>query len=242
MDEQLYHRFFEIEKRHWWFVARQAIVEYLVAHRCHLFPGAKVLDVGCGTGSVLAGLSKQFEAYGTDTSPSAIEYCRKRGLKNAYVCTLQDFPHTELRLDLITMLDVIEHIDDDVQILHQAWNRLAPNGRILLTVPAYQFLWGPHDVANHHKRRYTRSLLKKVMDQSGFIVETVSYFNSILFPLALIRRGIGLLIAERQDEFMAIPPRPVNALLKSVFMMEKYVVRRASFPFGLSVLGIGRKG
>jgi SAM-dependent methyltransferase len=242
MEEQLYHRFYEIEDKHWWFVARRTIINYLVTHSCNLQQGARMLDVGCGTGAVLAGLSKLYDTYGIDTSEVAIEYCRKRGLANVYACNLENFPHSSLHFDLIMMLDVIEHTDDELGTLHQAYDRLTPEGRILLTVPAYQFLWGPHDVMNKHKRRYTRKRLKIIMEQSGFVIEKLSYMNSILFPLALVQRGIQSFSAQRHKKLLVIPPASINNLLKSIFTVEMHLLRVLSFPYGLTVLGIGRKG
>ena len=154
MEATFYQTVYEIEKIHWWCVARQRIVEDVIQRRLRLAPGARVLDVGCGSGAVLEALSERFEAYGTDTSQLAIDLSRQRGLTNAFCCTLATFPRAELRFDLTTLLDVIEHVDDDLAVLREAHHYLKPGGWALVTVPAYQFLWGPHDVVNHHKRRW----------------------------------------------------------------------------------------
>ena len=157
MEEAFYRTVYEIEKTHWWCVARQRIVEDVIDRRIELPAGAQVLDVGCGSGAVLEALSARFEAYGTDTSQLAIDLCRQRGLPNAFCCTLETFPRKELRFDLVTLLDVVEHVDDDLGILREAQRYVKTGGWTIVTVPAYQFLWGPHDVVNHHKRRYTRA-------------------------------------------------------------------------------------
>ena len=241
MDEKLYTEFYELEDQHWWFVSRQRIIFDLLNRQLKLSPRAKVLDVGCGTGAVLAGLSARYEAYGTDTSELAIEYCRQRGLDNVYCCPVEGFPLEHLRFDLVTLLDVIEHVDDDVQMLRNASDRLASGGRVLVTVPAYQFLWGPHDVASHHRRRYTRSRLKTALDNSGLIVEKISYMNSILFPVAVVER----LLTRRAEEggsTLKIPSKPLNSVLSSVFAFERHLIRMTSLPFGLSLVAIARKG
>lgn len=240
MEEQLYRTFYEVEDRHWWFVGRQRIVENLILRRIGLAPGSAVLDVGCGTGSILAMLSRHFEACGTDTSPLAVELCGKRGLKNVYQCTLETFPHPEQRFDLITLLDVIEHIDDDRSVVQQARGFLKPGGSILVTVPAYQWLWSPHDDVNHHKRRYTRPHLARVLEQAGLKPVVLSYYNTLLFPAALAGRLLQKLTGSASDTTLAIPPSPVNMLLTSFFSFERHLLNVSSLPFGLSLVAVAR--
>lgn len=240
MEEQLYRTFYEVEQKHWWFVARQRIVEDLIRRRIGLTPGSSVLDVGCGTGAILAMLSKQFEAYGTDTSPLAVELCGKRGLKNAHCCTLDTFPHPDLRFDLITLLDVIEHIDDDLAVLQQARNYLKPGGTILLTVPAYQWLWSRHDDANHHKRRYTKARLAGVLKRAGLAPALLSYYNTLLFPAAVADRLIQKMTGATNDTTLTIPNAPLNSLLTSVFSFERHLLDLTSLPLGLSLIAIAK--
>ena len=242
MEEQLYRTFYEVEQKHWWFVARQRIVEDLIRRRIGLAPGSSVLDVGCGTGAILAMLSKQFEAYGTDTSPLAIELCGKRGLKNAFQCTLESFPRPDLRFNLITLLDVIEHIDDDLAVLQQAHGYLKSGGSVLVTVPAYQWLWSRHDDLNHHKRRYTKAGLAEVLDRAGLKPILLSYYNTLLFPAALVGRIVQKASGSANDTTLAIPPTLLNTLLTSVFSFERHLLDRTPLPFGLSIVALGTKG
>jgi len=241
VEEQLYWKFYEIEKSHWWFVARQRILLDIIQKRIRLPGGSRVLDVGCGTGAVLEELSQHYDTYGTDSSQLAIDLCRERGLQNAYHCTLESFPHRELRFDLVTLLDVIEHIDDDVAILRQAHTFLKPKGCVLVTVPAYQFLWSRHDVVNRHKRRYLRSQVRRVLEESGFRVEMISYFNTFLFPAALVARLAERLFHPEKDTTLDVPAGFLNSLLASLFASERHVLRRTTLPYGLSVVGLARK-
>lgn len=173
MEEQLYRKFFEIESTHWWFTARQRIVADVIARNVALSRGSKILDVGCGTGAILAMFSERFEVYGTDTSALAIDFCHKRGLVNVYCCTLDTFPRPELRFELVTMLDVIEHIDDDAGVVRSARELTMAGGHVLVTVPAYQFLWSRHDDLNHHKRRYHKQQLKNLLEKSGYEIQKI---------------------------------------------------------------------
>lgn len=232
MEDFLYHRFYKIESKHWWFVARRGIVLDQISR---LIPmDACVLEVGCGTGATLKALSRGYLASGIDSSPIALQYCRKRGRR-------LDVDNVELAAvakgwELVLMLDVLEHLDDDVEMVRQAREVLVPLGKILVTVPAYQWLWGPHDIVNHHRRRYTRKQLRRVLMEAGFLVDKISYFNSILFPLGLAQR----LIAPNADG-LKIPLRPINKILRFIFEFEKYILRWSSLPWGLSILAVGHR-
>ncbi len=234
MEEHLYQQFYEIENTHWWFTARRAIlIAYLRQHAGD--HRLKLLDVGCGTGAILADASQYFEAYGMDASPHAIALCKKRGITNLHVGMLSEYPVTE-KFDIITLLDVIEHIDDDLDVLRQTHARLNDGGHVLITVPAYQWLWSAHDEVNHHKRRYTRARLSTVVHRAGFHIEHLTYFNTLLFPLAVIRRGYAQLTGSQEADDFNIPISPVNVALRNIFRLERYALPHASLAFGLSVL------
>jgi SAM-dependent methyltransferase len=234
MDEHLYEVFYRIEDTHWWFVARREILTRYLRQRLGANPRT-ILDAGCGTGAILADLSHSWTVYGMDSSELAIAFCRKRGLRNLFVGTLKEYPEKRT-FDVIMLLDVIEHIDDDRDVLQQALVRMQGGSHVLITVPAYQWLWSAHDVVNHHKRRYTKTTLRNVVRSAGFRIEHMTYFNTLLFPLALLRRVTAGLTAADQASDFDIPPRPLNALLRRVFLLEKHLVPRLSLPFGLSVL------
>ena len=188
MEEFLYPHFYEVENTHWWFAARQRILWEFMERKLRFPATLRLLDVGCGTGAILDMLSKKYHAYGQDVAPQAIAFCAQRGLQHLFCGTLDRFPSTEEQFDIITSFDVIEHIDDDLGTLRQMYNLLQDNGTLLVTVPAFPSLWGTHDVVTHHKRRYVRRTLTSVVEQAGFRVEYLSYFNFFLFPIAVVRR------------------------------------------------------
>ncbi len=237
MDEQLYRTFFAIEKVHWWFAARMVIVQDLIRRHLAIPPGSAVLDVGCGTGAILEMLSQTYDAYGTDSSALAIEYCRTRGLTQVVQSNLGPGAFPGKKFDLITFLDVIEHLDDDREILLQAGKSLTPNGRILVTVPAYPWLWSHHDEVNHHRRRYQKATLRNVLADAGFQVQRISFFNTLLFPAALLQRLTAR--TGRNDSALDVPPPLLNAALRQVFASERLLLRFANFPFGLSLFAEG---
>jgi SAM-dependent methyltransferase len=234
MDEYLYRRFYEIEQRHWWFVARQDILCRYIETVLKLPHDAHVLDVGCGTGAMLKELSKRYVAYGVDSSDTAIAYCNKRGLHNTFVGNLDALPENET-FHLITFFDVIEHIDNDIDVLCEAFKLLNEGGSVLITVPAYQWLWSKHDELNHHKRRYTMHRLALTVQRSGFQLIHMTYFNTLLFPLAVIRRMWDKMLNDNVDD-LALPPAIINKLFLEVFRLEKVLVPHLVLPFGVSIL------
>jgi SAM-dependent methyltransferase len=240
MEERLYQQFYTVEDNHWWFKARRSILMTFLAERVNLKAGLKMLDVGCGTGAFLADASHYFDVYGTDTSSEAIGFCRQRGLINLHVGTLDGY-RAPKPFDVITLLDVIEHIDDDLDVLHRVRALLNAGGHVLITVPAYQWLWSVHDEVNHHKRRYTRPRLGDVVTKAGFAIEHISYFNAILFPIAAVRRVIARVTHTREAGDFEIPGAITNAMLCRVFGVERHLLPYMTFPFGLSVLCWARK-
>jgi 2-polyprenyl-3-methyl-5-hydroxy-6-metoxy-1,4-benzoquinol methylase len=241
MEEELYRKFYEVETEHWWWTARKKIIFDIIRQRLGNSHVERAIDVGCGTGAFLSDLSKTYETYGTDTSELAIEFCRKRGIANVFCCTLENFPRQELRFDLITLLDVIEHIEDDIAALRQCHHLMNPGAHILVTVPAYQFLWSHHDDVNHHKRRYTKSRLRMALKTSGFSIELLSYYNTLLFPSALVERLASKAMVKNTDSALDVPSPIVNSCLQSIFSLERFLLRKITLPFGLSVIALARK-
>ncbi len=240
MEEYLYPHFYRIEKEHWWFVARQHILLRYLEARVPAPASARLLDVGCGTGAILELLSRNYEAHGLDFSPSAIAFCRKRGLKNLFAGSIESYPRNQL-FDIITMLDVVEHVDDDRGLLRAGGDLLADSGRLLVTVPAFPWLWSSHDVVLHHKKRYTKAQLVHLMNDAGFEIAHISYFNTFLFPVAVMRRFFARFHGSEATSDLEIPGSALNSALRSVFELEGGILAHASLPFGLSLLCLATK-
>ncbi len=238
MDEALYRAFAEIEDRHWWFVARRRIVQDVIEHDLQLFPGASILDIGCGTGGMLASLSGRYDVVGTDMSPLAIEHCCRRGLKKVHCGTLADLPFRDRPFDLALLLDVIEHVDDDAALLREAGDLVKPGGAVIVTVPAYPWMWTHHDEANHHRRRYTATTFRSSLTRAGFRIRSLSSYNTILFPLALVQRLAAGFLHSTSVAGLSVPPAPVNAILRMLFASERFFLRFLRFPFGLSLIAV----
>ena len=138
---------------------------------------------------------------------------------------------------LVALLDVLEHVDGDRAARESIAAKLAPGGRILITVPAYQWMWSAHDVAHHHKRRYSRRRLRRVAEQAGLKVERIGYFNSLLFPLAAAVRLAGKLVGKTESDDK-VPPGPLNRLFETIFGLERHLVGRVPLPAGVSLFAL----
>ena len=226
------------EGGHWWFVARRAILDSLIRSRIAPRDGARILEAGCGTGGNLAMLAAHGSVDALEYDAQARELARGRGVGRIEPGMLPgQIGFDGTRYDVIALLDVLEHVEEDRASLAALRARLADGGRILLTVPAVPWLWSDHDVIHHHKRRYTLAGLRQVAQAAGLKVEAVGYFNSLLFPLAMAMRTAHRLL-RRKDALDAQPSPPVNALLRRIFGWERHLLGRVRFPIGLSLYAI----
>lgn len=242
METELFERFFAVEDRHWWFVGRRRIVLDQVAR--YVRPGAgcrsgrpshepRILDVGCGTGGVLAHLGGLGRACGIDPSPEAAGYCRERGLPVALASGME-LPFGDRAFDAVLALDVIEHVEDDVALLREARRVLRPGGVAVLTVPALPWLWSSHDDVNHHFRRYMRGTLEQAVCAAGMKPLKTSYYNALLLPLAVTRKVLHRM--NGTGDHLETLPAPVNTVLRGILSAERSVIRRWDIPLGASLV------
>jgi len=241
MERAVFDRMAELDQEHWWFLARRRILDSLIERVVHPPHGARVLEVGCGTGHNLAMLGRfgTVEACELDKCARALAGKRLgRKVKDARLPDLSMFERNAY--DMVALLDVLEHVPDDIGSLRAIHRRLKPGGALLLTVPANPWMWSAHDVAHHHFRRYTRSGLAKLFLQSGFEVQLLSYFNSLLFPPIAAARALNR--ARRHDSADdALPGATVNGLLNRVFGLEAGLIGRVPMPFGVSLVAVVRR-
>lgn len=230
-----------IEGRHWWFVARRRIIAHLIERFIRPREGAAVLEAGCGTGGNLALLAGYGSLSAFEFDDEARALANARGVCVAVRGALPDGAiDVAAPFDLIAMLDVLEHIDDDRASLVRLGGMLANDGRLLLTVPALPALWSNHDVLHHHKRRYTRAGLRALVEAAGLTVEHIGYFNSLLLPLAAAQRLVSRL-TKRDEPLDAVPARWLNSALRTVFASERHLLGTVPLPLGLSLYAIIRR-
>lgn len=239
MDDAVYEQLKTAEQKHWWCVGRRAILADVIAR---VIEGgkARALDIGCGLGfnAKILG-TKAREVIGIESSRLAIEAAAKvnPGLK----ITKGIFPNVPLEgtFDIITMFDVLEHCDDDVATLEKIKTILTPKGTIVLTVPAFKWLWTEHDNIVQHKRRYTRKELATKLENAGFTIQRATYFNTLLFPAIVALRMWRKIWGIKQETSDYALPSPIfNAIFKKIFSCEKYLLRYYNLPIGVSILCI----
>jgi SAM-dependent methyltransferase len=244
VDESLYWKFYEVERSHWWFVARRQILLSLFRH--YLPSGGSILDVGCATGYFLEGAQQDFDAWGIDPSPVSLKICRDRGVSQVVRGSTDDFSAVaDKHFDAVGFLDVIEHVDNDLSALRKARDVLTEGGLMMITVPAHMWLWSEHDVINEHKRRYVKQQLAELLHEAGFAIEQLTYFNSYLFPSAVLARLARRIVRSVGKADLSMPPPWANRLMTRVFASEARRLvpngRPRGFPTGLSLLAIARK-
>jgi SAM-dependent methyltransferase len=243
MQHHTYSIMYEVEGKHWWFIGRRKIISTFVERICR-DPGkrkARILDVGCGTGANLQMLSNFGVAEGVDVSTEALDFCRARGLAKVKQGAAEALPFEDASFDLVTGLDVVEHLDDDVAGLKEMRRVLRPRGRALLFVPAFMFLWGVQDDISHHRRRYTLTDLKKRLAEAGLEVERATYANITFFLPILIGRVIMRLTGVRPASENNITIGALNGLLGWILGAESWWLRRMNFPFGVSIVCVARR-
>ena len=243
MQSHHYPILYEVEESHWWYVGRRRIIQSLVERICATLNNSNpsILDVGCGTGANLKMLAAFGRAAGVDISQQAVEFCRQRGLDAVKLGAAEDLPYENDSFALVTALDVIEHLDDDVAGLREMRRVLRPDGRVLLFVPAFMFLWGVQDDVSNHRRRYTLPSLLKAVEAAGFAVEWSSYANISFFLPVLLVRSVMRWLHLRADTEYGINISPMNGLFARLFAAERFVLERGKFPFGVSAVCIARR-
>lgn len=246
MENDEYKISYDLEESYWWFVGKQFLMrDNLKKLAFNRGKNEKILDIGCGTGIVLKILEKFGTAVGMEISREAIHFLRKRGLK-LIACSdaNQSIPFKSDTFSTITCLDVLEHLDNDFSLLREAGRVCKPGGHIFLTVPAFNILWGVHDEALHHKRRYTLKQILKKIDPLDFIVIKASYYNICFFPLIFACRKINRFLSRKkyaQSDFFLPLPQWFNNILILFYTVELKLLRSFRFPFGVSLLLILQK-
>jgi SAM-dependent methyltransferase len=243
MQQHTYSIMYEVEGTHWWFAGRRRIIGGFVEEICREMKDerARILDVGCGTGANLELLAQYGDAEGVDISADALAFCRARGLEKVRLGAAETLPYEDGSFDLVTALDVVEHLDDDVAGLREMRRVLRPGGRALLFVPAFMFLWGVQDDVSHHRRRYTLKNLGRAVREAGFEVERSTYANISFFAPILAGRALMRATGIRPASENNINVSALNGLLGRILGAESTLLRHMNFPFGVSALCVARR-
>ena len=224
MQSEQFQLHAQIEAEHWWFVGRRRVLRHLVELLLPT-PGTSVVDVGCGTGANIAALSDRYLATGIDTSGEAIELARRHYPHVEFFCgrAPDDFCDLFAMADLVLLMDVLEHVRDDIGLLARLIDSLRPGAQVLITVPADPSLWSPHDQSFGHYRRYDAAMLERLWAKLPVTPRLLSYFNARLYPIVKLVRTFsrlrGTSAGDAGTDFRRLP-KPIDRALASVLAGE----------------------
>lgn len=243
MKIEEYEIMYNVEESHWWYLGMQKITTAVLERWYQPGSGLRILDAGCGTGAhITSYLANYGEVIGMDASQVALHYSKKRQIKTLLQASIDDFPLCSGTFDLVTSFDVLYYARNDFETLLEFKRVLKKDGRLLLRLPAYEWLKGSHDKAVDIKRRYTARQVSSLLEQAGFVVEHGSYANTFLFPFAILKRMLDRLINRKDvSSDLTTDFGSLNQLLKHILMLESGLVKKQRLPYGLTVVAVGKK-
>jgi SAM-dependent methyltransferase len=242
MDRDYELQTHQVEDRHWWYRGRRTVIER-VLESLRLPARARILDAGCGSGRNMVELARHGAVTGIELSQASAGLARARGVGEVIEGSVLDMPFPSDSFDLAVSLDVIEHLEQDLDALRELRRTVAPGGSLMVTVPAYQWLWSGHDEINHHHRRYTRRSLQRAAEEAGWEQVRTTYFNSLLLPVAIMLRLLDRVNRKTTESSLDlwVPPEPLNWVLERPLLLEAALIGRGGrIPSGLSLLAVFR--
>jgi len=244
MQQHTYAIMHNVEDSHWWYVGRRAILEsflkQIIQNPKSKIHNPKILDVGCGTGGNLEMLAKFGAAEGVDVSDDALEFCRRKGLK-AHKGLAESLPFADESFDVVTALDVVEHLDDDVAGLSEMYRVLRRGGKTLIFVPAFMWLWGVQDDVSNHRIRYTKKQIVERLEKSGFEIERATYANWTFFAPILGGRTLMRITGIKPESENNVNVSALNGVFGKLFGAERFWLKNFNFPFGVSIVIVAKK-
>ena len=239
MDSYVYQDLQELQEQHWWFRARREILSEVI-HSLALPANCDILEIGCGTGGNLSMLGGFGNVCGMEMHEEAAQYAQKITGKDVRTGFLPGNIPFEKKFDLICLLDVLEHIEDDEIAVRSLRRLLKPGGRTVITVPAYQWMFGRHDTLLHHFRRYSRKRLEVIFSNNNIEIEKLSYFNTLMLPIAIMAHITDTVTSGEKCTGYETPAKWINYLFYQVFRLERFVICKLSTPFGCSLLLVSK--
>ncbi len=230
------------EDRHWWYQGRRTVLERAI-ERLGLPAHAQILDAGCGSGRNMVELARLGTVTGVELSGTSVQLARERDAGEVVEGSVMDMPFDDANFDLTVSLDVIEHLEDDIGALRELRRVTKPGGALLVTVPAYQWLWSGHDEINHHHRRYNRRTLLSAAQSGGWELESFTNFSSLTLPVAILLRALERFMPSTTKSSLDlwVPPAPLNWALRQPLNLEAQIIGHGgSIPAGLSLLAVFR--
>ncbi len=240
MEKYLYSDLYELEEKHWWHKAKRETSLYLI-NKFLKSNYNKILDVGCGTGKNIESMAGFGKVWGIDIEKESIKYCKFRGLKEIKIVSSDKTGFQSSFFDLVTLLDVLEHTEEE-KTLKELKRILKKDGLVLITVPAYLWLWSRWDEVLHHKRRYTQKSLIRILEKNGFKILEISYMHPhLVIPVFIIRFIRSKLLDKKQyNSDFRINNQFLNFFMYSLAKFQLKFMRITSIPFGTSLICLAK--
>ncbi len=242
MKKEMYEQIEENQRTHWWYIGRKEIVLEQIKKIISPSKSSNIIDIGAGCGFILNDLKKFGKVFAVENSDYALEHLvNTKNVKVQKAMLPDERPFENTKFDLITALDVIEHIKDDEGTLKLFREMLTDKGKLVITVPAFWFLWSEHDEINMHYRRYSMKELVVKLKKAGFKVRKATYFNTFLFPAVFAVRFFSNLFHIKSNNLSMANEGFSNKVLTEVLRFEKALIRFMNLPFGVSILVVASK-
>jgi len=238
-----YERMYEAEDNHWWYLGMAVITRVILDHNLPLFDIHEILDAGCGTGGAMSNILGDYgQLTGFDLSLCGLDYCKKRKMDRIFMGSVTDIPIESNRFDLVTSFEVLYHVEEDLKAMQELVRVLRPGGYLLLRLPAYEWMRRQHDIQVSTIRRYTAPQVRRLFEESGITSVRLTYVNTILFPLAIIKKLAEIFRPpDPNSSELSYPGNMLNGLLKFILSCEAPFAARFLLPYGLSIFALGQK-
>jgi SAM-dependent methyltransferase len=243
LQPEAYRLMAELEAEHWWYRGRRALVGRLL-ERLELGSGARLLEVGAGTGGNLDLLARFGEVWGVEPSAVGAALGRRQWAGRVLRARAAELPFRDRSFDVVAALDVLEHLHDDLAALDEFRRVLRPGGFVVLHVPAYRALWGHEDVVSGHLRRYRAREVGRLLAAAGLEAVHLGYANALLLPVVApikVAKRLWFGTGRPRPDIARLPPAPLNRFLTALVEAEAEVAAASELPFGVSVLAAARR-
>jgi len=241
MEKKVYEMHDKFEEAFWYIEVRKDLINELL-NSLDLEKNSTLADFGCGPGRHYEVLSKYGNVLCVDNNKEALEACKKRGIKETLLADVTKTGIKSESLDVICAMDLMEHLEDDLKFLKDARRILKKDGIMILTTPAFEFLWSIDDELAHHKRRYTKNMLEKLAKKAGFKVELISYRYFYIFLPSLLIFQLQKLKSKKKNSLKMTPPFANKLLVKIMRHENKKIAGGKGYPFGVGLIALLRKG
>lgn len=241
MSPEEYLNLERVEREHWYYVGKRKIVKYWVQHTVGTNSALTMLDCGAGSGAFAVEMSRVFDAYALDDHNESLEILKSRLPADRIIngsCT--SIPIMDSFFDVVTALDVLEHVADDQNAVTEMFRVLKPGGWLIATVPAMMSLWSDWDVSLQHQRRYSKAEILALFSHADITINHCAYINILAMPVVWLVRSLRKLDVYRSKRIEDHVPRSfINKILQTVFVYPAY--SRIQFPFGVGLIIVARK-